>query len=300
MNNGAQTVKPTIKLIVFIFTFLTLAASADAQSPREQLQQMVEQLQKNLTDSVLRERIIKLGAEMKPAQAIPEEAVRRMARGTAAFKSATSSADFHDAVKEFEQAVLAAPWFADAYFNLGVAQDKAGNYEAALRSLKLAQLAALDSREIKELIYEVEYRRDKALAAPRAPDLARLQGAWVQEDGPLVFYFQMKMTGDSIRFSAERYVSSDSGSHTYPVGFAGEYRLKAANEEFNGVYVEGTQGNACGGRESPASARISPDGREMTVVLRQMFGLGTRASQVDPTTCVQRPKPEYRFVMRKQ
>ena len=58
--------------------------------------------------------------------------------------------------------MLAAPWFADAYFNLGVTQDKAGSYEAALRSLKLAQLSAPDSKEIKALIYEVEYRHEKA------------------------------------------------------------------------------------------------------------------------------------------
>lgn len=292
--------KSTSKHIVFFLTCLALAANVYAQSPREQLQQMVEQLQKMPSDNALRERIIKLGAEIKPAPAVPEEAVRRMARGAAAFKSATSAADYHDAANEFEQATLAAPWYGDAYYNLGVAQDKAGNYQAALRSLNLAQLSALDSREIKELIYEVEYRRDKALAAPRVPDLARLQGTWVHEDSELVFYNRVQVAGDTIRISTDRYVSPISGSHTYPAGFAGEYRLKAANEEFNGVYVEGAQGNACGGRESPASARISPDGREMTVALRQMFGLGTRAGQVDPTTCVQRPKPEYRFVMRKQ
>lgn len=36
--------KSTSKLIIFVLTFLGLAASAYAQSPREQLQQMVEQL----------------------------------------------------------------------------------------------------------------------------------------------------------------------------------------------------------------------------------------------------------------
>lgn len=153
--------KPAGKFTIFVFTFVALAASANAQSPREQLQQMVEQLQKTPSDNALRERIIKLGTEIKPAPAIPEEAVRRMARGAAAFKSATSAVDYQDAAKEFEQTVLAAPWFADAYFNLGVAQDKAGNYEAALRSLKLAQLASPDSKEIKALIYEVEYRHEK-------------------------------------------------------------------------------------------------------------------------------------------
>lgn len=151
-----------MKSAALFFSLLLLATVAPAQSPREQFQQMVEQLQKNPSDSALRERIIKLAQELKPAPAVPEEAERRMARGMAAFKGAKSAADFQDAAKEFEQATLAAPWYGDAYFNLGVALDKAENYVAALRSLKLAQLASPEVREIKALIYEVEYRNEKA------------------------------------------------------------------------------------------------------------------------------------------
>lgn len=149
------------RLIVFL-TCLALATSAFAQSSREQLQQLTIQLQQTPNDNILRERIIKLGTEIKPAPAIPEEAKRRMARGTAAFKSATSATGYQDAAKEYEQATLAAPWYGDAYYNLGVSQDKAGNFKAALRSLKLALLTSPDSEEMKALIYEVEYRDEKA------------------------------------------------------------------------------------------------------------------------------------------
>lgn len=154
--------KITRKPIIFIFTFLALAASTHAQSPREQLNQMAQQLQKTPNDNALREKIIKLAPMLKPLPALPPEAERRMARGSAAFKSATSVAGYRDAAKEFEQATLAAPWYGDAYFNLGVAQDKGENYQAALRSLQLAHLASPDSKEIKVLMYEVEYRHEKA------------------------------------------------------------------------------------------------------------------------------------------
>jgi hypothetical protein len=56
-------------------------------------------------------------------------------------------------------------WLAEAYYNLGLTQDKAGLYDAALKNLDLHLLAALraaDARHVKNLIYEVEYRRDKA------------------------------------------------------------------------------------------------------------------------------------------
>lgn len=148
--------------VFMMLLVLVITGHANAQSPREQLQQMVEQLRGNPTDNALRERIIKLAQEIKPAPAIPEEAQRRLARGTAAFKDAKTTTDYQDAAREFEQATLAAPWYGDAYYNLGMAQDKAEQYEAALRSLRLAQLVAPESQEIKDLIYQVEYRHEKA------------------------------------------------------------------------------------------------------------------------------------------
>ncbi len=139
-----------------------LATNVYAESSSEQLGQLVVQLQKTPNDDALREKIIKLAQAIKPPPVVPEEAERRMARGAAAFKGAKSSSGYHDAILEFELATLAAPWYGDAYFNLGVAQDKAGNYEAALRGLRLAKLATPGSKEINDLIYEVEYRNEKA------------------------------------------------------------------------------------------------------------------------------------------
>lgn len=161
-NDGERTVKPTSKLISFGLALLVLTASAYAQSPREQLQQLVEQLQRSPGDDGLRVRLITLALTIRPLPATPDEAERRMIRGRTAFLAAKSAADYQDAAKEFEQAALAAPWYGDAYFNLGLSQYKAERYEAALRSLKLAQLVSPDSREIKTLIYEVEYRQEKS------------------------------------------------------------------------------------------------------------------------------------------
>ena len=158
--------KLTINVLVLIFGLLLLANIAHAESPREQLKQMVEQLQKTPDDNALREKIIRLAQELKPAPVLTEEVERHMAYGTAAFTAAKSLADYKESVKEFEQATLAAPWYGDAYLNLGMAQDKAENYEAALRSLKLALLALPDDKQIKGLLYQVEYRNKKAQATP--------------------------------------------------------------------------------------------------------------------------------------
>lgn len=189
----------TLQLSGLLFGMLLLVNPAYAETPREQLKQMVEQLQKNPADNALRERIIKLAQEIKPAPAVPEEAERRMMRGTAALEGVKSVADYQNAAKEFEQATLAAPWYGDAYFNLGVAQDKAENYEAALRSLKLALLASPNDKEIKALIFKVEYRKER-------------------ESSPEVLAAKMKQQEQETRRAIEEMIRGLDGAE-----FAGEW-----------------------------------------------------------------------------
>ena len=133
---------------------------------QQTLNQYVADLQKNPNDYALREKIIKHVQTMKPAPAIPREAERFMNRGAAAAKSAKDANDFKDAVAEFEKATLSAPWMANAYYNLGVAQDKAGMYSSAIRSLKLYLAAAPnapDAKSVEKLIDEIEYRQERAV-----------------------------------------------------------------------------------------------------------------------------------------
>jgi tetratricopeptide (TPR) repeat protein len=154
--------KPILPALLFMLTsFASLAQ--DVSTPREQLKQMITQLQSNPGDDALREKIIKLAQDLKPA--LPEEANRRMTRGTLAFKEAKSEADYKDAAAEFQQAALVAPWYADAYYNLGVAQNKANDFGAAARSLKLYLIAnpdAPDAKAAQNLLYEMEFRQEKA------------------------------------------------------------------------------------------------------------------------------------------
>jgi tetratricopeptide (TPR) repeat protein len=147
---------------MLVTALVAMPLAVPAQSPRAQLDQLVQQLQSKPDNDALRENIINLALTIKPSPVLPDEAERHMARGIAAFKGAQSVADYQDAVTEFSQATLVTPWYGDAYYNLGVAQDKAEQYDAALRSLKLAQLASPSSKDIKDLSYQVEYRADRA------------------------------------------------------------------------------------------------------------------------------------------
>ncbi len=113
----------------------------------------------------IRQRAIKLAQKIQPPPAIPEKVHRHMARGEAFVESAKDKDGYLKAVREFQNAVNSAPWLADAYYNLGVVQDKAGLYQQAIQSLKLylfAAPAAPDTRTVRNLIYKIEARQEEA------------------------------------------------------------------------------------------------------------------------------------------
>jgi tetratricopeptide (TPR) repeat protein len=99
------------------------------------------------------------------AQTVPEDARRHMARGQAAVEMAKSPVELEDAIMEFQEAARLAPDWADPYYNLGMMQNKMEQFDDALKNLaRYLQLApsASNAGQVQELIYRIEYRRDKA------------------------------------------------------------------------------------------------------------------------------------------
>jgi tetratricopeptide (TPR) repeat protein len=171
-------------LILGLMFIAPFSAHGQSSNPQQVLNQYVADLQKNPGDYALREKIIRHVQTMRPAPAVPREAERFMNRGAAAAKSAKDANDFKDVAAEFEKATLSAPWMANAYYNLGVAQDKAGMHSSAIRSLKLYLLAAPnapDAKSVEKLIDEIEYRQEKAAkeSSPQAV-AARKQNEYEQ------------------------------------------------------------------------------------------------------------------------
>ncbi|OGP37233.1 MAG: hypothetical protein A2X93_00035 [Deltaproteobacteria bacterium GWC2_56_8] len=116
-----------MKLLALFFGVLMLGNVANAESPREQLKQMVEQLQKTPSDDALREQVIHLARETKPKPTIPHEALQLENAGLTLFKKAKTQQDFQAVVHEYEQALRLAPWVASLYFGLGEAYEKLGD-----------------------------------------------------------------------------------------------------------------------------------------------------------------------------
>lgn len=163
-----------MKLIMQAVVLAVLSALfsgiAVAQTPQEQLSQMVAQLQKTPTDNALREKIIKLAATITPPPAIPEDARRPFVRANTAVKNASGADDYAGAIKLYQDSLLLAPWWGDAYFNLSRAQELHQDYDAAIQSLKFFLLTSpsqADAREAQDHIYALEELRDKKTVSDR-------------------------------------------------------------------------------------------------------------------------------------
>ena len=132
---------------------------------RNELKQLTAKFQQAPGDQALREKIIALALSIDPKPATPDGAI--MAEGAAeyAFKNAKTNADYSDAAKQYEKALLLAPWLATDYFNCGVAYEKAGENKEAIRSFTLYLLAAPnadDAQAVKKRIGGLQYAVQKA------------------------------------------------------------------------------------------------------------------------------------------
>lgn len=147
------------------------AATAQAQSPQQTLNQYVADLQKNPNDYALRERIIKNVQAMKKAPDIPEKAREHYVMAATFAEKAKDNSGYERAIEQYRAALLAAPWWADAYKRLALTQKAAARYDEAIANLSLYVLTQPpDAREARDEIYKL-----KALKQTAADDQLKKQ-----------------------------------------------------------------------------------------------------------------------------
>jgi hypothetical protein len=123
------------------------------------LQQYVSQLQGDPHKHDLRERIIKLALEIKPTPAIPEEARKHFVIGSTLAKDAKNPTDCQSAVDELHQALLLAPWWGEAYWNVSGALLCAQKYEDARQAVRLylqTNPGPSDARAAQDRLYVLD------------------------------------------------------------------------------------------------------------------------------------------------
>ena len=115
------------------------------------------------------------------ARAVSEEARRHIDRGQAAVEMAKAPEDYAPAIKEFEQAIRLAPDWPAPYYNLWLAQEKAGKFREAVTSfkqyLRLAQNAS-DAATVKSLINKLEFKAEQFISDSEALDIFASLGGY--------------------------------------------------------------------------------------------------------------------------
>jgi len=151
-------------LLVFMLIFV-LISSVQAQSPQETLKRYISDLQKNPNDNALREKIIKHVRTMRPAPAMPEEARRYFIEGNVLIKAAKEQKGYGLAIDAYQQCLLIAPWWAEAYYNYAVALDLAEKFDQGINALKLfiaTNPGGEEARKAQDKIYEMGAKKKLA------------------------------------------------------------------------------------------------------------------------------------------
>jgi len=115
------------------------------------------------TDFKIRKKIIRYVRSTELEPELPESANRHSIRAQAFLKRVESPEEYERVIDEFEKVLLLAPWWADAYFNLALVQEKSDDYSSATSNMKLYLLAAPDAPDagdVRKKLYELEVAQE--------------------------------------------------------------------------------------------------------------------------------------------
>lgn len=109
----------------------------------------------------LRKEIIEFVSTIKPAPAIPDQAQRYFVQGNTMLKAAKNAADYKLAINKYKEALIEAPWWGDAYNNLAIALNSAGQADLAKQAMELYIFTKpKDAGQAQNKIYEIEAQQE--------------------------------------------------------------------------------------------------------------------------------------------
>ncbi len=135
--------------------------------PREALEHYREALRlagSGPQADTLREQIIAVVQKLPAVPPVGEEVERRLVRARILMDEAKGPADYERAAAELRAVLGLAPWWAGAYFNLGLLYEKLGRYAEAAQHLRLylkADPGSTQATTVRQKIYELELRHER-------------------------------------------------------------------------------------------------------------------------------------------
>ena len=106
-----------------------------SQHPPGNFAEYVSDLQNHPRDRARRDNVVKLAAALPTPPPIPEEARRPFDRAVALMKQASGPQELDEPINLLRRALVVAPWWGDAYYNLSRALELTGQYDLAVKNL---------------------------------------------------------------------------------------------------------------------------------------------------------------------
>lgn len=106
-----------------------------SQNPQAKLAELLTHLQKNPYDQKTREALIESYTSQQPLPPIPEEARQLFQQASALMKQSSAPSELGKPIDLLEKALVIAPWWGNAYYNLSRAWELKGKYDFALEQL---------------------------------------------------------------------------------------------------------------------------------------------------------------------
>ncbi|MGA3159875.1 MAG: ankyrin repeat domain-containing protein [Terracidiphilus sp.] len=286
--------------------FCATGLTAQTANPQDTLNQYVAELQKDPENAALRAKTIAFAQTITPAPEIPEDARHHYIRGSVFAKEAKTDAEYESAIQEYVQALYIAPWWGNAYYGLAMVQKTSGQFDAAVANLKLALLAKMEEKDVKEAqdqIYAIEVEKELATKrtaeAQAAADQQQAEANWNQLTADLASHDKdlalagpwacaSGCTGASLTISN----GSLSGSISYSLE-SGDSHSAGINASVTNGAVDGQAAYSAfdvGPCTIPASSQalygtVSDDGRSMTLKTTYLL-YQTQTQGLIFTTCV--------------
>ena len=144
---------------------LQSALQNQSGNQREVLNRVMDNYKTRVMSDAIRRPFIALAAKLKPAPAVPEEAIKYEGRAQFAFKNAESPADVLSAAKEYEKAVAVAPWVPGYYSDLCTIYEKAKKYAEAKKNCEFflaSSPSAQEASDTNKRIAGLEFAIEKA------------------------------------------------------------------------------------------------------------------------------------------
>lgn len=150
-------------------------------------------LQASPDNLTLREKVIRLYAQLPSPPPVPDEVLELKGKAAAAMTDATKASDYKAGVDAYRQATLLAPWVGDLYYNKGILESKAEMPAQAIDDFKLYLLAtpnAPDKDKVllrigrEQLALDKQKKADDQAAAARtsAATQAAAMAVWQQKN----------------------------------------------------------------------------------------------------------------------